>query len=142
MTEVKEKFTPIDDSISVFIRQQKEYDEYLKKLRDEAQKGSPREKLKKGGKVAARGSLMDRPLYTANPHQKNINAARHILYARRSFKDGGSTNIDERIKESIDDLPDYAKLEPFDTAITEIKNRLDALEKKGKKKKKKVSKPE
>jgi hypothetical protein len=99
MTEVKEKFTPIDDSISVFIRQQKEYDEYLKKLRDEAQKGSPREKLKKGGKVAARGSLMDRPLYTANPHQKNINAARHILYARRSFKDGGSTNIDERIKE-------------------------------------------
>jgi len=99
MTEVKEKFTPIDDSISVFIRQQKEYDEYLKKLRDEAQKGSPREKLKKGGKVAARGSLMDRPLYTANPHQKNINAARHILYARRSLKDGGSTNIDERIKE-------------------------------------------
>jgi len=99
MTEVKEKFTPIDDSISVFIRQQKEYDEYLKKLRDEAQKGSPREKLKKGGKVAARGSLMDRPLYTANPHQKNINAARYILYARRSLKDGGSTNIDERIKE-------------------------------------------
>jgi hypothetical protein len=99
MTELKEKFSPIDDSISVFIRQQKEYDEYLKKLRDEAQKGSPREKLKKGGKVAARGSLMDRPLYTANPHQKNINAARHILYARRSLKDGGSTNIDERIKE-------------------------------------------
>ena len=99
MTEVKEKFTPIDDSISVFIKQQKEYDEYLKKLREEAQKGSPREKLKKGGKVAARGSLMDRPLYTANPHQKNINAARHILYARRSLKDGGNTNIDERIKE-------------------------------------------
>ena len=99
MTEVKEKFTPIDDSISVFIKQQKEYDEYLKKLREEAQKGSPREKLKKGGKVAARGSLMDRPLYTANPHQKNINAARYILYARRSLKDGGSTNIDERIKE-------------------------------------------
>jgi len=99
MTEVKEKFTPIDDSISVFIKQQKEYDEYLKKLREEAQKGSPREKLKKGGKVVARGSLMDRPLYTENPHQKNINAARHILYARRSLKDGGSTNIDERIKE-------------------------------------------
>lgn len=51
--------------------------------------------------------------------------------------------IEEMIKESIDDLPDYAKLEPFDTAITEIKNRLDALEKKGKKKKKKKdSKPE
>jgi len=99
MTEVKEKFAPIDDSISVFIKQQKEYDEYLKKLREEEQKEAPREKLKKGGKVVARGSLMDRPLYTANPHQKNINAARHILYARRSLKDGGSTNIDERIKE-------------------------------------------
>lgn len=50
--------------------------------------------------------------------------------------------IDEKIKDAIDDLPDYAKLEPFDTAITEIKKRLDALEKKGKKKKKKDSKPE
>lgn len=51
-------------------------------------------------------------------------------------------HIEEMIKESIDDLPDYAKLEPFDTAITEINKRLDALEKKGKKKKKKNSKPE
>jgi len=51
--------------------------------------------------------------------------------------------VKEQIEESINDLPDYAKLEPFDTAITEIKNRLDALEKKGKKKKKKKeSKPE
>jgi hypothetical protein len=99
MTEVKEKFTPIDDSISVFIKQQKEYDEYLKKLRDEAQKINSREKLKNGGKAVSVGSLMDRPLYSANPHQKNINAARHILYARRSLKDGGNTSIEDRIKE-------------------------------------------
>ena len=50
--------------------------------------------------------------------------------------------VKEQVKEAIEDLPDYAKLETFDTAITEIKKRLDALEKKGKKKKKKVSKPE
>ena len=99
MAEAKEKLNPINDSISVFIRQQKEYDEYLKKLREEADKNSSRKEYKKGGKAVGRGSLMDRPLYTANPHQKNINAARHILYARRSLKDGGSTNIDERIKE-------------------------------------------
>ena len=43
---------------------------------------------------------------------------------------------------SRDDIDDYTKLEPFDKAITEIKNRLDALEKKSKKKKKKESKPE
>lgn len=54
-----------------------------------------------------------------------------------------SDYVEEQVKDAIDDLPDYAKLEPFDTAITEIKNRLDALEKKGKKKKKKKeSKPE
>ena len=99
MAEAKEKLNPINDSISVFIRQQKEYDEYLKKLREEAGKNSSRKEYKKGGKTVGRGSLMDRPLYTVNPHQKNINAARHILYARRSLKDGGSTNIDERIKE-------------------------------------------
>jgi hypothetical protein len=53
-----------------------------------------------------------------------------------------SDYVEEQVKDAINDLPDYAKLEPFDTAITEIKNRLDALEKKGKKKKKKESKPE
>ena len=99
MTEEKEKLTPIDDSISIFIKQQKEYDEYLKKLREETQKDPSRDKLKKGGKVLANGSLMDRPLYNPNPHQKNINIARHILYARRSFNDGGSSSIDDRIKQ-------------------------------------------
>jgi hypothetical protein len=99
MTEEKEKLTPIDDSISIFIKQQKEYDEYLKKLREETQKEPSRDKLKKGGKALANGSLMDRPLYNSNPHQKNINIARHILYARRSFNDGGSSSIDDRIKQ-------------------------------------------
>jgi hypothetical protein len=99
MAQEQKKLLPIEDAVSIFIKQQKEYDEYLKKLREDTEKGTPREKLKKGGKVVPIGSLMDRPMYTANPHQKNINAARNILYARRSFKDGGNRDIDTRIKE-------------------------------------------
>ncbi len=45
----QKKINPIDDAISIFLKQQKEYDEYLKKLREEVEKGSPREKLKGGG---------------------------------------------------------------------------------------------
>ncbi len=99
MAQEQKKTTPIDDAISIFLKQQKEYDEYIKNLREDVEKGSPREKLKGGGKVVSIGSLMDRPMYTPNPNQKNINAARQILYARRPFQKGGSTNIDERIKE-------------------------------------------
>ena len=97
--EQQKKITPIEDAISIFLRHKKEYDEYIKKLREDVEKGSPREKLKGGGKVVSIGSLMDRPMYTPNPNQNNINAARQILYTRRPFQKGGSTNVDERIKE-------------------------------------------
>ena len=99
MAQEQRKINPIDDAISIFLKQQKDYEDYLKKLREEVDKGSPREKLKSGGKVVSIGSLMDRPMYTPNPNQNNINTARQILYARRSFQKGGSTNVDERIKE-------------------------------------------
>ena len=73
----------------------------------------------------------------------NDNVDEQIECYLRNNNYNTTDEIEEMIKESIDDLPDYAKLEPFDMAITEIKNRLDALEKKGKKKKKKKdSKPE
>ncbi len=99
MVQEQKKLNPIEDAISAFLKQQKDYEEYLKKLREEVEKGIPREKLKRGGKVLSMGSLIDRPMYTPNPHQNNINSARQILYARRPFQKGGSTNIDERIKE-------------------------------------------
>ncbi len=96
--EQQKKITPIDDAISIFLKQQKEYDEYLQKLREEVDKGAPtRQKKKKGGKVISMGSLMDRPLYNQNPHQKNINQARSILYGRKKFNKGGK--VDDRIKE-------------------------------------------
>jgi hypothetical protein len=99
MAQEQKKINPIDDAISLFLKQQKEYEDYLKKLREEVEKGSPREKLKGGGKIVSIGSLMDRPMYTPNPNQNNINIARKILYTRRSFQKGGSSDIDERIKE-------------------------------------------
>jgi hypothetical protein len=99
MAQEQKKINPIDDAISLFLKQQKEYEDYLKKLREEVEKGSPREKLKGGGKIVSIGSLMDRPMYTPNPNQNNINTARKILYTRRSFQKGGSPDIDERIKE-------------------------------------------
>lgn len=50
--EQQKKITSIDDAISIFLKQQKEYDEYLQKLRKEVDKGiSTRQKKKKGGKV-------------------------------------------------------------------------------------------
>lgn len=99
MAQEQRKINPIDDAISLFLKQQKDYEDYLKKLREDVDKGSPREKLKGGGKVVSIGSLMDRPMYTPNPNQNNINTARQILYARRPFQKGGSSNADERIKE-------------------------------------------
>ena len=96
--EQQKKITPIDDAISIFLKQQKEYDEYLQKLREEVDKDtSTRQKKKKGGKVISMGSLMDRPLYNQNPYQKNINQARSILYGRKKFNKGGK--VDDRIKE-------------------------------------------
>ena len=96
--EQQKKITPIDDAISIFLKQQKEYDEYLQKLREEVDKDtSTRQKKKKGGKVISMGSLMDRPLYNQNPDQKNINQARSILYGRKKFNKGGK--VDDRIKE-------------------------------------------
>ena len=98
MAQEQRKINPIDDAISIFLKQQKEYDEYLQKLRDEVDKGAPtRQKKKKGGKVISMGSLMDRPLYNQNPHQKNINQARSILYGRKKFNKDGK--VDDRIKE-------------------------------------------
>jgi hypothetical protein len=99
MAQDQNKLLPIEYAVSIPIKQQKEYDEYLKKLRDDTEKGTPREKLKGGGKVVSIGSLMDRPMYTPNPNQNNINTARKILNARHSFQKEGSTNVDERIKE-------------------------------------------
>ncbi len=72
MAQEKKKLNPIDDAISLFIKQQKDYEEYLKKLREEVEKGTPREKLKGGGKVVSIGSLMDRPMYTSNPNQNIV----------------------------------------------------------------------
>lgn len=86
MAQEQRKINPIDDAISLFLKQQKDYEDYLKKLREDVDKGSPREKLKGGGKVVSIGSLMDRPMYTPNPNQNNINTARQILYARRPFQ--------------------------------------------------------
>ena len=98
--EQQKKITPIDDAISIFLKQQKEYDEYLNKLREEADKGTPtRDKKKKGGKVISIGSLMDKPLDSPNPYQKNINVARQILYGRRKMSGGGSSSDEDRIKE-------------------------------------------
>ena len=98
--EQQKKITPIDDAISIFLKQQKEYDEYLNKLREEADKGTPtRDKKKKGGKVISIGSLMDKPLDSPNPYQKNINVARQILYGRRKMSVGGSSSDEDRIKE-------------------------------------------
>ena len=59
MAQEQRKINPIDDAISSFLKQQKDYEEYLKKLREDVDKGSPREKLKSGGKVISIGSLMD-----------------------------------------------------------------------------------
>ena len=98
--EQQKKITPIDDAISIFLKQQKEYDEYLNKLREEADKGTPtRDKKKKGGKVISIGSLMDKPLDSPNPYQKKINVARQILYGRRKMSVGGSSSDEDRIKE-------------------------------------------
>jgi len=97
--EQQKKITPIDDAISIFLKQQRDYEEYLKKLREEVEKGSPREKLKSGGKVVSIGSLMDKPLDSPNPYQKNINVARQILYGRRKMSGGGSSSDEDRIKE-------------------------------------------
>jgi hypothetical protein len=98
MAQEQRKINPIDDAISSFLKQQKDYEDYLKKLREDVDKGSPREKLKEGGKVVSIGSLMDKPLDSPNPFQKNINVARLILYGRRKFSGGGSSDED-RIKE-------------------------------------------
>ena len=49
MAQEQRKINPIDDAISIFLKQQKEYDEYLNKLREETDKGTPtRDKKKKG----------------------------------------------------------------------------------------------
>jgi cell division septum initiation protein DivIVA len=60
MAQEQKKLNPIEDAISAFLKQQKDYEDYLKKLREDVERGTPREKLKGGGKVVSIGSLMDR----------------------------------------------------------------------------------
>lgn len=106
---VKE-LNPLDQSIKEFLKDQDDYGKYLEKLRQKDKLPEP-EDFKRGGKVKPKywgemrnitykkgpASLVDKPLEQSEALSERKALARHMLYKRKSFENGGSTS--DRIKE-------------------------------------------
>ena len=104
------ELNPLEQSIKEFLKDQDDYGRYLEKLREKQKLPEPKD-FKKGGKVKpgywgemrdisykrGTGSLIDKPLEQSESLSERKALARHMLYKRKSFKDGGTTS--DRIKE-------------------------------------------
>jgi hypothetical protein len=112
MTDKKptRELNPLEQSIKEFLKDQDDYGRYLEKLREKEKLPEPKD-FKKGGEVKPKywgemrdisykkstGSLIDKPLEQSESLSQRKALARHMLYKRKSFENGGTTS--DRIKE-------------------------------------------
>lgn len=110
MTEKKtiKDLNPLEKALKEFLKDQEDYGKYLEKLRKKEKLPEP-EDMAKGGPVKRPGmwgeyilgdkksALVDKPLDKPESVKEVRNLARHLLYKRNSYENGGSVN--DRIKE-------------------------------------------
>lgn len=110
MTDKKpiKQLNPLEEALKEFLKDQEDYGRYLEDLRKKDKLPEPKD-MAKGGSVKTSGmwgeyilgdkksALVDKPLDKPESIKEVRNLARHLLYKRNSYQNGGSVN--DRIKE-------------------------------------------
>ena len=110
MTDKKpiKQLNPLEEALKEFLKDQEDYGRYLEDLRKKDRLPEPKD-MAKGGFVKTPGmwgeyilgdkksALVDKPLDKPESIKEVRNLARHLLYKRNSYENGGSVN--DRIKE-------------------------------------------
>jgi hypothetical protein len=102
------QLNPLEEALKEFLKDQEDYGRYLEDLRKKDKLPEPKD-MAKGGSVKKsrmsgeymlgnkKSALVDKPLDKPESIKEVRNLARHILYKRNSYQNGGSVN--DRIKE-------------------------------------------
>ena len=141
MTDKKpiKELNPLEQSIKEFLKDQDDYGRYLEKLREKEKLPEPKD-FKKGGKVKSKywgemrdisykrgtGSLIDKPLEQSESLSERKALARHMLYKRKSFENGGTASDRIRELENIKKLlfpliKDFESADLYEKASEELK---------------------
>jgi hypothetical protein len=102
------QLNPLEEALKEFLKDQEDYGRYLEDLRKKDKLPEPKDMAKGGSVKKSRMSgeymlgnkksvLVDKPLDKPESIKEVRNLARHILYKRNSYQNGGSVN--DRIKE-------------------------------------------
>ena len=110
MTDKKpiKQLNPLEEALKEFLKDQEDYGRYLEDLRKKDRLPEPKD-MAKGGSVKTpnlwgeyilgdkKSALVDKPLDKPESIKEVRNLARHLLYKRNSYENGGLVN--DRIKE-------------------------------------------